>query len=310
MKKIIFSYLFIVTLFLSSSGNALAIGQITEPIVIKSALRGQEIVSKLTVLNSENKQNVIGLSVEGQIADWTVFYAKDDKEFAQPITETTVAAGVYADVAVMFKIPEDTANGEYTGQLSVMYNPNQESNTNENSSVVSQKISRMVKITVSDEEVIVLEASVIPEKFDYAPGESINVRIIYDNQSNISLTPSVQFKVKQDEKTVYNVIYPYPDGEPAVRSMSLYEIPALTIPAASFGSGEFLAELNFLRGDKTILTKYFSFSVGTNDGVAGGAAWLDWQNGAVRIVLVIILLAIAVIITIMMMKKNSRKSAE
>ena len=307
MKKIILSaFLLFALCFSVLPSQVLAIGQITEPINIDTALRGQEIVSKITVLNSEKKASVIGLVAEGQIADWTKFYAKEDTEFKNPITELTVPAGVYADVGVLFKIPSDTANGEYTGELSVVYNPTQESSSAETASTVAQKISRTVKITVSDQEVVSLEASVIPDKFDYAPGEPMSIRIIYDNKSNITLTPSVQIKIKQDDKTVYNVIYPYPEAEPAVRSMSLYEIAPLTVPTASLSEGDFLAELTFLKGDQNILEKNFSFSVGSK-GIVKGAMFTKLKDSKVLLAIIILVIAVAAVIGLAR-KKSDRSS--
>lgn len=297
--------LFFSLFFLAQPTATWAIGQITEPINIENALRGQEIVSKITVLNSEKQQNVIGLVAEGSIANWTKFYQASDKEFANPITEITVPAGDYADVGVLFTIPADTANGSYTGELSVVYNPTQASSEQETASTVAQKISRSVTIVVSDQEVILLDASVIPNKFDYAPNEPLSLRIIYDNKSNITLTPSIQIKIKKDEKTVYNVIYPYPENEPAVRSMSLYEIPALSIPTADLGQGSFVAELTFLKGDKNILEKTFSFSIG-NQGLVKGAMLTNLKNHRTLIGLAVLIILIFIILTLT--KKKARRS--
>ncbi|HRY63523.1 MAG TPA: hypothetical protein P5267_02910, partial [Patescibacteria group bacterium] len=164
MKKITMFFLAL-SLLLIPLQEIRAIGQITEPIVIKDGLRGQEIVSTLTLLNSEKSQNTIGIVAEGQVASWATFYNKDDKEYKNPITEIAVPAGQYLDVAVLFRIPADTANGVYAGEISVVYNPTQTSSTDESSSTVAQKISREVSITVSDQENIKLDVSVIPDKF-------------------------------------------------------------------------------------------------------------------------------------------------
>lgn len=293
-------------LFLVLPQASQAIGQITEPIIIKDGLRGQEISSTLTLLNSEKNQNTIGIVAEGQIASWATFYNKDDKEFKNPITEITIPAGQYLDVAVLFRVPADTANGDYAGEVSVVYNPTQTSSSDESSSTVAQKISREVKITVSDQENIKLDVSVIPDKFDYNPGEPVSIRLIYDNQSNIVLSPSVQIKIKQDEKTVYNVIYPYPEGEAAVRSMSLHEIPAITISTDSLGTGKFLAELTFLKGEETIVTKNFSFSVGSS-GLIAGAMTSFLKENLLAVIFGLVALALLIGIIIITSKKSAEK---
>lgn len=305
MKKNLFFVLALSFLLILPQASQ-AIGQITEPIIIQNGLRGQEIVSTLTILNSEKDQNVIGLVAEGQIADWASFYDKNDKDFANRITEISVPAGQYLDVMVLFRVPEDTANGDYEGEVSVVYNPKQASTKDESSSAVAQKISRAVKISVSDQENISLNVSVIPDKFDYADGETMSIRLIYDNQSNVVLSPSVQIKIKQDEKTVYNVIYPYPEGEPAVRSMSIHEIQPITINTESLGSGDFVAELNFLKGEKVVLTKTFGFSVGS-EGIVKGAMISYLKNNLLTTGLGLAVIILLVIVIVVISKKKAPK---
>ncbi len=306
MKKLTFALLTL-TLLLVFPTFGQAIGQITEPIVVPEGIRGQEIVSTLTLLNSEKKQTMIGIVAEGQIASWVSFYKKDDPEFKNPITEVFIEAGQYLDVAALFKIPSDAANGTYTGEISVVYNPDQATSKNDDSSsTVAQKISRAVEITVSDKEVIALDVSVIPEKFDFKTKEPISVRIIYDNQSNISLTPSIQFKIKQDEKTVYNVIYPYPEGEASVRSMSLHEIPALKISTDGLSKGAYLAELTFMRGAESMAVKNFSFSIG-NSGIVLGAMFT--KNNLVKTIIGILILIVLIAIIVVSLKRKAQKNS-
>lgn len=307
MKKLTFALLTLTFLLVFPSLSQ-AIGQITEPIVVPEGIRGQEIVSTLTLLNSEKKQSLIGIVAEGQIASWVSFYQKDDKDFKNPIKEVFIDSGQYLDVAALFKIPEDAANGDYIGEIAVVYNPDQATSKNDDSSsTVAQKISRSVKITVSDKEVTALDVSVIPEKFDFKSKEPINVRIIYDNQSNISLTPAIQIKIKQDEKTVYNVIYPYPEGEAAVRSMSIKEIPALKISTDGLAKGAYLAELTFMRGQESLTVKNFSFSIG-NSGIVLGAMFA--KNNLIKTIIGILILIVLVAIIIISLKRKASKNLD
>jgi len=305
MKKFIFFVLFFGLISaLTVPAEVGAIGQITEPIVIENALRGQEVVSKLTLLNSESTTSLIGIMAEGEIAEWATFYAKEDSQFENPIEQVEIQAGVYQDVMTVFRIPEDIANGEYVGEISAVYNPSEQAGAEEEetSSTVAQKISRQIRITVSDDEVIDLSVSIIPEKYDYHPGDKVKIRVIYDNQSNIMLSPSVQFKVKKDDAVVYNVIYPYPDGEAPVRSMSMREVPSYEIPTDSLGQGKFLVELDFLRGDEVLTSDSFSFTIAPG-GLFKGAMISKLKDNFVGVIIVILVLA-GLVITVSLVKKN------
>jgi len=259
-SKLLISTLCLIFIF-GLTINVLAIGQVTEPIVITNALRGQDITDTLTLLGSENKEVTYGLRADGQIAGWATFYKIDDKELTQPITEIKIPASAYLDATVKFSIPKDAPNGEYKGEVVVSYTPTVASTSDQKSSTVSQEIGRDVSITVSDKEMVKLDASVIPEKYNYTKDELLNIRIIYDNQSNISLTPQAQIKIKNKEQTVYSVIYPYPDSEPAVKTLTQHEIPTIKIPLTNLTDGDYIVGISFLHNNQSVLEKKFSFTV-------------------------------------------------
>src|SRR3989344_4711533 len=87
MKKILFLSLFITFISLCSFQNVFAIGMMTQPIVVKDILRGQETMVTLNLLNSEKKEVTYGLKGEGQVASWVNFYNIEDKDLKTPIKE-------------------------------------------------------------------------------------------------------------------------------------------------------------------------------------------------------------------------------
>ena len=275
----------------------LAIGQVTEPINITNALRGGEYQSELIVVNTENKQVTVQFSAEGQIADWTKFYLPTDLKNTIATT-TTIAADTNLNVYAVFSVPQDTPNGEYKGLVSVIRLPDAAASQDQSYATIAQKIDREVTIKVSDQEVINLNVSVIPKTYDLKTGEALSVRFIYDNQSNISLSPSIEFKIKKDDKTIYNVIYPYPENEPAVRPNAQHEIPTIEIPTNNWVNGKYLAELKFLRGDKVILEKQFSFSLGSIEAVSASKLTDFFKNNLIWLLWLIVLILMAAIVAL------------
>jgi len=301
-KLLIITAIFLSFLGLAGFKNVLAIGQITEPIDIKDALRGQEVTAILTLLNSESGEATYELKAEGQIAPWASFYKIDDKKLASPITRLQIPPKSYLDATVKFSVPSDTPNGKYTGVVAVLSVPEANEN-NATSSSVSQRVDREVAITVSDKEVISFDVSVIPAKYDFAEKELLKIRIIYDNSSNISIDPQIQVKIKNDSQTLFNAIFPYPENETAVRPGTQQEITALEIPTTNLAVGRYRAELDFLYKGESQLKKEFTFSIGTPsepaNKVLGAAAIFDnLKNNwwLVVLALVLILAIVAVLI--------------
>ncbi len=261
MKKILFLTVALISVFLASQPlTVFAIGQTTGPIVIQNALRGNEYQQTMTIINTEKTDSLIGVSAEGEIKEWTEFYKLDD--FQSPFSEAAMKSGEVLNVSVLFKIPSDMPNGEYKGFISAIKKPDSLVEVEGSSASVSQKIDREVTIEVNDNEIVSFEVSVVPKTYDLAENEMLSIRIIYDNRGNTSISPQSQIKIKKDGQTVHNVIYPYPENQPSVRSGAIYEIPVIEIPTSNFEKGKYVAEMSFLVGEKIIFEKKFGFSVG------------------------------------------------
>ena len=264
-KTIIFTMLIVGLTFLVSQ-SVLAIGLISNPIEVESALRNESFQEILKIFNSEDAETVYKLKTEGDIEGWAKFYEEDDLE--TPITQILAPAKSYYDVIVIFTVPEDAANGESNGQLTIVLSPNEIEGEGSQASV-RQSLSRDVYIKVTDEENIVLEVSVIPHSYDLKKGENLNVRLIYDNQGNVSLKPQIQFKIKQNDKNIYNAIFPYPEGIEAAKPGAQHEVPALEIPTSNLKDGQYTAEIEFLHNNQIILTKDFRFNIGSHGSILG-----------------------------------------
>ena len=281
--------MFAITLFGAPSA-VLALGQMTEPILIENAMRGESYEQEIFIVNNEDNVAKIDLVVEGDIAEWTKFYAVGD--FENIIDSTMLQALKSGKVMAIFSVPEDAANGEYKGVVGVVRKPGETASGEEDGSntSVSQRIDREVTIIIGGEEKVALAVSVIPNTYDLKTGENLSIRLIYDNQGNVALKPQVDLKIKNDDgQTVYSAIYPYVDGEPAVRSLAQYEVPALEIPTASLAKGRYNAELEFLHNSQVVFEKSFRFSVGGGGvlGISTGFNNYIWILGIVVAVIAV-----------------------
>ncbi|MDD3006894.1 MAG: hypothetical protein PHX30_04955 [Candidatus Pacebacteria bacterium] len=238
-----------------------AIGQVTEPIDIKNALREKPYNETIAITNTESSNSTIQLSAEGDIAGWTRFYK--NAQDTDNITSIEVPAGSKINVIARFIVPAGIPNGSYQGFVSVSKKAGDFANDTENSgSSVSQKIDREVTVEVNDIENVAFDASIIPETYDLNQGQSLKIRVIYDNQGNVEITPQISLKIKQGDNTVYSAIFPYPDNQPKAGPYSLFEIPALEIPTSQLQNGKYDAVFTIAEGEKYSIDKDFRFSIG------------------------------------------------
>lgn len=291
-KSFILTMLFILTFVFAQ--NALAIGQVSEPIIIRNVLRGQEVTTTLNLFNSENGEIIYGLKAEGEIADWTSFYLSTDLE--NPVTEVQIPSESYFNATVKFTIPEDMPNGEYSGKLYIFTEPEKDEDTSEIKVAVGQRIGRKVSITVTDQEIFNFDTTIIPLKYVVKKGEPLIVKGIYENQGNVLVGPDIHFRVTKNGTVVFNAIFPYPENEELIRPFERREFPSL-IEWQTIGqeSGSYKAEIEVLINDEVYQEKSFKFYIkqGGLAGIVKGISDFNWRvNWWIIAIALIVILAI------------------
>ena len=118
--------------------------------------------------------------------------------------------------------------------------------------------------------------------FDYKEGEIMSIRVIYHNHGNTKISPQFALKIKKidTEETVLNVIYPYPENEPAVGPFNSYEIPAIEGSTNGFEDGKYLAEIE-MSVNGNIVEDNFKFNIGghfTAGGLLGAISVIGGGN--------------------------------
>ena len=262
MKKLLNSIMVLTVLFVGVSlpGTTQAIGQISKPIVISDALRGQDYQEEIAIFNTEKNNILVELVASDGIEGWVKFYRLDNDQ--EPINESIIEGSSNLRLNTIIHISESAPNGEYKGLISAISKPVISATSTESMVYLSQKIDRPVSIIVSDNEIIKMDVSVIPNEYDLVKDEALSFRLIYDNQGNIDISPQVQIKIKNDDKTIYNVIYPYPEGINPIRPNQRYEIEPIILQTAGYIEGEYEAELDFLINNESKVSKHFTFSYG------------------------------------------------
>ena len=236
---------------------------ISEPIIIKDALRGTEIIEDFTILNSDNVETTYQISAIGEIANWVQFYSFDDKKLENPISEITLPPNQGGKFLIKIKIPEDTPNGDYKGAIEVTSIPKDSSG---NFSVsLALKLYRDVEITVTDKENLDLETWIIPRHYTIQPGDFLEVKVVYYNKGNVYIKPSLQLKIFSlpNKEIVHNAIYPYPEEELPVKPFEKKEFENLIKwPTTGQKKGPYKAEIRVLVDGKEYEKYEFRFKIG------------------------------------------------
>lgn len=237
------------------------IGQVTKPIVIENALRGQEATATLDLFNSKDTEAPYGLSAEGEIAEWTSFYEITDKNLENPITEVQIPPKSYLKVKAKFTVPEDMPNGEYSGKVYIFFAPVKDEKTGEMKIAVSQRVGREVSIIVTDNEIIQFDTAIIPLKYSVKKDEPLEIKIIHTNQGNVTVKPDVKLKITKDDKTIFNAVFPYPEDEKAVRSSERKTMPLIEWQTTGQEIGRYQVEVDVLYNGEVVKNDSFGFSI-------------------------------------------------
>ena len=260
-----FSQIFFKSIFLFVFGfifapcSAYAVGQMTRPIMVDNAMRGQEFEQILTIMNTEEEATEIYFLAENDIEGWVEFFLPENMN--NPIIKLDMAAQERRAVIAKFSIPEDKPNGEYKGLLSIKHKAKKSTTTSMVTSQIARKVSRPVTIIVTDIEDINFKATFIPEKYDLLPGEPLKIRVKYANQGNIAIKPQLQIKIVQADKNYYNAILPYPEDEEGVKPLTTYEIAPIDIPVAGVALGKIRAEITVLYNQEAMQEETIKFTV-------------------------------------------------
>ncbi len=257
-KKILGALILLVGLsFIPSASQA--IGLITEPIVVENALRGQEATATLKMFNAKDSALTYALQSEGAIAGWARFYRFEDYNYSTAITAFEVPAQSYGQVRILFTVPNDTPNGTYTGQVTILEAPPDAVASDQPTVKVQNKIGQDVSITVTDQETVILETQVIPASYDLDLGKPLKITVIYDNRGNITLKPDLQLRIYQDDAEIYNAIFPYPATVEAVRPGRQVTLPEFTWQTQNQSEGEYQAIITVKRNGQILKEESFRF---------------------------------------------------
>ncbi len=236
--------------------NVGALGMMTQPIEVDKVLRGQTLKEELRVLNNSDRRGKLELAAVGEVKNWTSFFYQGEVVTDIEISPQTTE---YIDVEIV--IPQDIPNGTYQGELKAKFTPiSSEDKGTSTYASVSQQISRAVRVGVTDQEIIELDASLSPESYIILAENPLKLKARYYNRGNIVLFPDLQLKISRDNKTIHNSIYPYPEDESPVSPLEQKEI-IVTYNPGKLKPGKYKSEATVFLNEKKIKQDEFTFEI-------------------------------------------------
>ena len=139
------------------------------------------------------------------------------------------------------------------------------------------------------------ETAIITQKYNLKQGEPLQIKVIHKNQGNVSIKPDVKFKILKDEQTVFNVIFPYPENEAAIKPRTEKTLAPIEWQTIGQKDGDYRAEIEVLLNDQVYKKQDFRFNIGSSGKVIGASSVkIIWPilGAALIIVFVLVLLIV------------------
>ena len=206
MKKKIKTTLVIglIGMMVISSVSAVGFGLFPMQFTIEDAQRGETYDQSLTIMNVDNESCAYGFEGVGEIGDWYSFYALDGET---AINMTEVPAKSNKQIIARVMVPNETANGTYTGKIYVKSIPKNVTGTTGGAAAVA------VLITTSRGTIIVtgkqnLSGTVTNiTAMDTEVNNTLRVKVEFQNTGDVIATPAINVSIAINESLVDCIYY-------------------------------------------------------------------------------------------------------
>jgi uncharacterized membrane protein len=176
-------------------------GVVPASIVIDNLLKGSSNPRSIRIINSGDEPVTYKLNATGSIASWVTFYP--NQSLITPVT--TVSVLQRQEVFVLFTIPEDVANGDYTGTINVETLP---TNASENmtGSPVILSFPVNVLLTVTGTQILTGDIRDITTK-NVEVGQPLSIFIDFTNTGNVIATPHIKVNITRENYPIAQINY-------------------------------------------------------------------------------------------------------
>lgn len=250
MNKLIFVTLVIFAVLLPSV-YSFGLGISPSIIRLDNALKGQEYKSSLRISVMSSEDIDVSLEGTGDAGSWIHFYDAIDQ--TKEISTLKVHANSYSEALVIFKIPEDAANGKYSAKILAKKAGEQgEGDTTMAVSVVSSSV---VSIDVTGEQFLKGNVRSITIQ-DVETGQPLRIKVDFENQGNVKATPKIEAKLMQNTNSLDTITLQNDTLD--VNGIKIIEVEW---PTEGRGTGNFSADVAVYLGDEKLKQETIEFGI-------------------------------------------------
>ncbi|MFW6195610.1 MAG: hypothetical protein ACOC5M_03700 [Chloroflexota bacterium] len=237
---------------------AQSVGVYPTRVTIDDAARGGQYFRNIGVLTrGASSESTFTLEPSGDIAEWITFVRTDQRDVT--VEQVTVPPDSRGEVLMKIQLPEDTANGTYTGTVRVTTGASgSDSDDDDGSSGTSLNIGAELSITVDvtgDQNVEGQLLSVSAR--DVEAGTPARLKTRVENLGNVKINPEINVQVfNESGEVVRTRTVPAGAAYPGERTELDVTIDTTGLPA-----GEYRGQVEVRFGSKNLGTKETTFSV-------------------------------------------------
>ncbi len=232
---------FLILMSICPTANAaIGLGISPSSITVCDALKGGTYERMITVFNTGDEIETFELTAEGECADWISFYPENNHN--TPITEITIPGKDNARIIVVFNIPGDIANANYTSTIYAKSMPKKEPVEGAVAHAVI-RIPSKVLIQVTGMQILKGTVKSITTA-DTEIGYPLKITVVFLNEGNVIAKPSIAVDITKNGEPVDSFVH----DETGVKPDKKDTITVLWNTSES-EPGDYLADVEVSLGD-------------------------------------------------------------
>lgn len=245
MKSLIF---LLVLVAMIHPVSAIGIGVSPAEIDIYDGLKGYDYTKSITVFNTGPETTTFTLYATGDIKDWVSFGQND-------LNTITINGQDRGSILITLSIPDDAANGNYSGAIVVQSIP-EESDEDGSSSSMAIGASTSIKVEVTGEQILDGNVTAIHID-DTEPGYPVKVRTIFKNTGNVIAEPIIKITVLKHGELVGTFVHDTTGIAPLASGTIVagWDTTMSTIP------DDYSAMIDIFLGDELLRSERIDFKV-------------------------------------------------
>ncbi|MDI9394359.1 MAG: hypothetical protein QM426_02610 [Euryarchaeota archaeon] len=181
---------------------AIGIGISPSEIKINNGLKGAEYEKSLFIFNTGQEQANFSLSANGDISDWVSFYKSGN--LSSNITSISIPKKDKVSLVVVFRVPNDAANGKYSGTLDVKSVPSQNAAEGSQSHMIVGA-SSYAMINVTGDQILQGEVTGITIE-DTEVNYPLKTNILFKNTGNVVASPRIESHFFRGDEEVGSLV--------------------------------------------------------------------------------------------------------